>query len=92
MNNDNSNKTDTESPDHFISSINSSHSSNEAGKEKNSVKQMLKMYKSLFQGLSYLNERNHIKIDTSVCPIIHPSGRIPLAPRGNLKTTFEIAK
>ena len=50
---------------------------------------MLNKYKSVFQGLGCLKEPYHIKIDTSVSPVIHPPRRIPTALRGKLKTTLD---
>ena len=55
----------------------------------NSMEEMLNKYKSVFQGLGCLKEPYHIKIDTSVSPVIHPPRRIPTALRGKLKTTLD---
>ena len=42
----------------------------------------------MFQGLGCLKEPYHIKIDTSVSPVMHPP-RIPTALRGKLKTALD---
>ena len=57
----------------------------------NSVEEMLNKYKTVLQGLRCFKEPYHIKIDTSVIPIIHIPRRIPttLMIRGKLKATLD---
>ena len=42
---------------------------------------ILKRYQDVFQGIGCLSEKQHITIDESVPPVIHPSRKVPVSRR-----------
>ncbi|KAK3747897.1 hypothetical protein QZH41_001363 [Actinostola sp. cb2023] len=50
------------------------------------AKKLLDEYADVFKGLGYLEGHYHIKIDSSVLPVVHPPRKVPFAIKDRLKS------